>query len=78
MTLFEALSLMITFPAWSVKVGRKSDPDVAMIMDFTGSFLVGPHGSRRKDDYTKPFMLGKHQIEVDNWEICERDCEWDE
>ena len=78
MTLFPLISLMINQPPWSMKVGRESDPDVAMIVDFTGSFLLGPTLSKKKADYTKPFMLGKHQIQAGNWKVFEDNCEWDE
>lgn len=78
MTFFDAIALMINEPPWSMKIDRESDPDVAMIMDFTGSFLLGPHGSRRKNDFYDPLRLTKNLIQADNWEMCERDCEWDE
>jgi hypothetical protein len=77
MILFDAIGLLIKKPAWSMKIGRDSDPDVAMIMDFTGSFLTGPTESHNKNDYSKPFQLAVHLIRADNWTVF-TNCEWDE
>ena len=76
MTFFDAIALMINEPPWSVKVYRKSDRDVAMIMDFAGSFLLGPISSIKKDDYDRQFKLAKHLIEATNWRIWEKNCHW--
>lgn len=76
MTLFEALSLMITFSPWSIKVSRESDPDVAMIMEFTGSFLLGPKYSRRKRDFSDPLRLSKNLIQAQDYQVLQRDCKW--
>lgn len=76
MTLFEALALMITFSPWSIKVGRESDPAVAMIMDFTGSFLLGPQDSKRKDDFNYSLRLSKNLIQAENYQVLQRDCKW--
>jgi len=78
MKLFEAITRLMNEPAWSVKIYRNSDTTKALIMDFTGSFLLGPTSSRKKDDYNKQFMLAKHLIEASNWEEFEDNCTWDE
>ena len=77
MTFFDAITITIHRSAWSVKIYQRSDRLHAMIMDFTGSFLIGPTESHDKKDYSKPFMLAAHLIQADNWDMF-TNCKWDE
>lgn len=74
-----AIAALESASCWSVKIARRSDNQTCMVLDHTGTFLVGPIDSKDKDDFVDcPTILTTTLIHADNYVVYATDCKWKE